>query len=109
MTNCEFSEKGNEFYVGAWGHAGYAEKGQDIVCAGVSILMQTLEAALGMTEHTEASVTKRDGACLIRFGNYDESEREMVRGMFRSCVVGLKLLAVRYPEHVSIRKESGTE
>ena len=38
----EVNPENGRMMLRAAGHAGYAEKGKDIVCAGVSALMQTL-------------------------------------------------------------------
>lgn len=42
MTTIIYDEKGKDMSLQASGHAGYAPKGQDIVCAAVSTLMQSL-------------------------------------------------------------------
>ena len=42
MITIIYDEKEKDMILQASGHAGYAEKGSDIVCAAVSALMQTL-------------------------------------------------------------------
>ena len=42
MITIIYDEKGKDMSLQASGHAGYAPKGQDIVCAAVSTLMQSL-------------------------------------------------------------------
>lgn len=78
------------------GHAGYAQAGQDIVCAGVSALWGTLAAELavqGDGVHIERGVlayTGDDGA---------EMERS-----FRLIWRGILLLAGKYKDHISAER-----
>lgn len=47
MTKVKFSRRDNRLYaVECLGHSGYAEEGQDIVCAAISSVIQT--AVLGL-------------------------------------------------------------
>ena len=46
MTQVRYDRVGNSFLLACQGHAGYAEKGKDIVCAGISALCGALEIAL---------------------------------------------------------------
>ena len=45
--------------VEASGHTGYAESGEDIVCAALSAIIQT--AALGLTEVAKIASAKKSG------------------------------------------------
>lgn len=80
----------------ASGHAGYAPAGQDIVCAGVSTLMQALVYLLAGEEnvHSEA----QEGPVLAV--QADAPCEEWVRGAFELVKAGFVLLAERYPEQV---------
>ncbi len=46
MTRVVFERRENTFFLVCTGHAGYAERGKDIVCAGISALCGALEIAL---------------------------------------------------------------
>lgn len=73
------------------GHAGYAPKGQDIVCAGVSTLYMTFQAS------TEAKETV--------MGNIRMLEAEPVyknRVTFRAIKTGLEILATKHSEYIKI-------
>lgn len=48
MVNIKYSANAGEVVLTIKGHANYAEHGQDIVCAGVSAIIQT--AILGLEE-----------------------------------------------------------
>lgn len=81
------------------GHAGYAPAGKDIVCAGVSALVQTLivgmEALTGDSVHYGMS----PGKAVISYGNLSEAGRLLVDSFF----LGTCRIADEYPEHVRIR------
>jgi len=80
------------------GHAGYADKGKDIVCAAVSALFQTLIGS--MEKITEDSIKY----CLVpgeSFLKYEELSYES-RIMLDSFFIGIRSLADEYPEYVKI-------
>ncbi len=70
------------------GHAGAGERGQDPVCAALSILLFTLFEA-----ESAAQIRLRDGWCRVRGG--DRRSYELIAG-------GCRLLAERYPAHVAM-------
>jgi uncharacterized protein YsxB (DUF464 family) len=91
----EISRKGG---VSVLGHAGYAEPGHDIVCAGVSALVQTLIQSI---EELTSDVIKYDmtpGAVHIYYGDLSERARLLVDSFF----VGVSMIAEEYPENVKI-------
>ena len=80
------------------GHANYAPIGEDIVCAGVSTLVQTLIQSIeDMTEDT-IEYSMQSGMVEIKHGIL--SERAQV--LFESFFVGMKLIANTYPKNVRI-------
>ena len=90
MIQVTYNEVGDEMILRAEGHAEYAEKGKDIVCAAVSVLMQTLAYSVD--------------ACWMGFGNDDknvmtvqahQSSDNMAK--FELVTDGLILLAKQYP------------
>lgn len=71
MIQIRFEDNGGCIGVTAKGHAGYAPKGQDVVCAAFSALMVTLAAqVLDLKEQgyfrEEPEVKLEDGAAVIR-------------------------------------------
>lgn len=81
----------------AEGHAGYAKRGQDIVCAGVSALMDALGDAL--IEHSERSeVTETDGRSFLVVKEPTDTDRLIV-DVF---MAGLEAIARSYPEYVRV-------
>lgn len=102
MIQVTYNEVGDEMILRAEGHAEYAEKGKDIVCAAVSVLMQTLAYSVD--------------ACWMGFGNDDknvmtvqahQSSDNMAK--FELVTDGLILLAKQYPENVRYTNVHGNE
>lgn len=81
------------------GHAGYAEPGKDIVCAGVSTLVQTLIVSLDMlTPGALESTEIKPGYTEIKCSNLSEHAKMLVDSFF----IGVESVANEYPEHVKI-------
>lgn len=82
------------------GHAYYAEKGKDIVCAACSMLFYTL---LHSFDKIGCRYSFSDGStgCSVRFFSFDQRAID-----FFECVVnGFELLAEKQPEHVTLIKK----
>lgn len=92
MIQITYNEMGDMMFLRAEGHAEFAPKGQDIVCAAVSALMQTLAYSLD-----SGTVTCDDDSNLMvvqaKQGTDSLAKFELVTD-------GLILLADAYPEHV---------
>ena len=90
------------------GHANYAPKGQDIVCAAVSILTQALANAL-------ADVDVKYGMARMEMQAPAEGQMKisarvcwanlsMIRSYFEVAVTGLRMLAEKYPEYIKLEE-----
>ena len=80
------------------GHAGFAEAGKDIVCAGVTALIQTLiKAASDLTED-KIDYEISPGRADIHYRNLSEKSKTLVDSFF----VGVCMIANEYPEYVKI-------
>lgn len=92
MIQITYNEMGDMMFLRAEGHAEFAPKGQDIVCAAVSALMQTLAYSLD-----SGTVTCADDRNLMvvqaKQGTDSLAKFELVTD-------GLILLADAYPEYV---------
>ena len=85
--------KGNYLEFVSKGHAGYAEEGQDIVCAAVSALIITTVNSLEKFTDDKFDVQEEDGFVSIHFRN-DLSERGML--LMDSLLLGLTEIAGSY-------------
>ena len=86
------------------GHAGFAPPGQDIVCAGVSALTQTLVQALDVLAPGEAVFHIEQGKAAIQFQTHSEKSRLLARSFF----IGVEMIAQTYPENVSLTRTDQT-
>lgn len=97
----EVNPENGRMMLRAAGHAGYAEKGKDIVCAGVSALMQTLAYSAAEDENTSASCREIGGTNEMRI--LADSTPDML-AKFELVADGLILLANAYPKNVNFQK-----
>lgn len=93
MITIIYDEKEKNMILQASGHAGYAEKGSDIVCAAVSALMQTLAYSVD-----GGTVTRSQDDCNILTVQAEQSFDNMAK--FELVTDGLMLLAKQYPKNV---------
>lgn len=86
------------------GHAGFAERGADILCAAASILLHTLAGAVRRLSErglaADIAVNLRAGAGEVSCVPVTEFDC-VVTAVMDSIVLGLSLLAEDYPEYVS--------
>ena len=93
--------EGGKLTMRAEGHAGYAPAGQDIVCAAVSCLMQTLAYSAAEDEHTSSCIYQgKDGPVV----SVEAGDSVLMRDKFELVADGLTLLAEQYPENVSFKE-----
>lgn len=80
------------------GHANYAEVGKDIVCAGVTALVQTLIWSLKNLTRDELEYEISSGRADIHYGNLSEEGKLLVDSFF----IGICQIADEFPENVRI-------
>ena len=81
------------------GHAGYAEKGKDIVCAGVSALYYALTE--GVRRQAPAAVSVAGTSVTLDLSS------AAAAAVSQAVVAGLVSIAAAYPRHLSVRRISG--
>jgi len=95
MTNIQAECKDDKFILIVDGHTGYGNVGSDILCAAVSILVQTLISIIdGMDE------------CQYDIGEgyaYVTGHGQQAVDAYRYTMSGLNLLQVNYPRFISIK------
>lgn len=95
----------------AEGHAGAGTAGNDIVCAGISVLTQTLlntlldAKARGRTR-LKWEMDEEKGLLKIDATPY-EMNRHEIWSYFRMTAIGLRAIAQHYPEHIKITEAGG--
>lgn len=93
--------EGGKLTMRAEGHAGYAPAGQDIVCAAVSCLMQTLAYSAAEDEHTSSCIYQGKEGPVV---SVEAGDSVLMRDKFELVADGLDLLAEQYPENVNFKK-----
>lgn len=82
------------------GHANYAEPGKDIVCAGVSVLVQTLIASLEQITSAKIKYSISPGTVDIKYESLTGSAHALINSFF----IGVEMIADEYPDNVSMSK-----
>lgn len=80
------------------GHANYAPHGQDIVCAGVTALTQTLVESLETLTGNEIKYDMSPGRVDIEIMNPDEDAQLLTD----SFLVGIEMIVDEFPEHIRV-------
>ena len=80
------------------GHAGFAPRGHDIVCAGVSALVQVFIASVEELTEDNIKADIADGRAVIEYKNLSE-RGQLLKDSF---LLGLEMIATEYPYHVRI-------
>ena len=80
------------------GHAGYAEAGKDIVCAGVTALIMSLIKSLNDLTEDKIKYEISPGRVDIHYGNLSEAGKLFVDSFF----IGICLIADEYPDNVRV-------
>lgn len=78
------------------GHAGYAEIGKDIVCAGVSALVQSLIDSINSLTEDKIQYEISPGWVDIHYKNLSEASKLLVDSFF----LGISAIQQQFPEHV---------
>ena len=93
--------------IHAKGHANYAERGKDIVCASVSMLIYTLIESIDENDLSAPAVIEmREGETLIRVKPKSEN-RGKICAVFEVIANGFKLLQKNFHENVKFCRVGG--
>lgn len=88
----------------ATGHAGWADDGDDVVCAAVSTILQS--AWLGLAEVAQVAIdAQRDKGRLELAWPPETRDEPSVRAIVATAVLSLERIAHAYPEHVRVNRE----
>lgn len=80
------------------GHAGYAEAGKDIVCAGVTALTQTLIRSMEGLTRDKIKYEISPGRADIHYGDLSEAGKLLIDSFF----IGVCAIADEFPDHIRI-------
>ena len=111
MTKIVFFRSGGSFYgFEEHGHSGYADAGEDVLCAAISamtmLIINTVEVAYASdVEYTidegATNIRVRSKAALPEFED-DERKRYAISGLFLSYYYQLNELVEEYYDHLEV-------
>lgn len=105
MTAVNISDINGIKVISVSGHAGYSNNGDDIVCAAISTITQSLLQTLKYYEKIEkckilSEQIKEDiGSCLFSFTSYSKPETDALLNM---AVTGYVMLENTYPKNICV-------
>lgn len=100
---------GNIFKYLVEGHAGYAESGNDIVCAAVSMLTQTTLIALNEVaeideKYIEYKIDEEKGILEVSIPKDLPNEKlNIANTILKTMEVGVKALIDSYPKYITLK------
>lgn len=85
--------------ITACGHADYAPKGQDIVCAAFSVLSLTLEIAVKKLTEDDIRISLENGEMTAQWQQISPKGQLLID----AYIEGVKALAENYPEYITVQ------
>ena len=104
MTRCEFfTEEDRITGFSISGHSGYAEAGQDIVCAAITAIVTMAEATINDVCGAKAKVrVKEEDARITLTLPTSCDEEESVQAVLAGMLVTLCSLRDDYPDYIEV-------
>ena len=104
MTRCEFFRDGDRITgFSVSGHSGYAEAGQDIVCAAISAVVAMAEATINDVCGAKAKVRVKEADARITLtlpASCDEEDT--VQAVLAGMMVTLMSMRDDYPDYIEV-------
>lgn len=100
MIHIQLTRYNSKLLVQAKGHALFAESGQDTVCAAVSTLIQTWQLSCDLLG---GGIEVEDLSKGSFSATTEETSVHLV--LWKSLVLGLQMIATRYPKNIKINLE----
>ena len=104
MTRCEFFTEGDRITgFSISGHSGYAEAGQDIVCAAISAVVSMAEATINDVCGAKAKVRVKDEQARITLTlPVSCDEEETVQAVLAGMMITLAGMRDDYPDYIEV-------
>ena len=107
VKNNQCNLSGSVFAVSISGHAGHASKGNDIVCAGVSALSQSVALALEYYKIAH-SISQQEGLLefSVNLDSLNDDKKIRCESLVSVFILGIHEIRKQYPDlvHVSIKE-----
>lgn len=85
----------------ASGHAGFANYGQDVVCAGISSILIGALNALDVMVADQVELEMSQDMISIHV----KSKDEIVQKLLQFCLIQLETIKEQYPSHITIKRK----
>lgn len=85
------------------GHAGYARHGEDIVCAAVSVLAQTI--LIGLVEVLKQDVRYEISDGYLEFSLENKNNNDSINALLDTFELGIENLLQEYGSYLKLKKE----
>lgn len=104
MVTITYYDHKGRYAIKAEGHACYAEPGRDIVCAGVSVLLQSLGMYLESTEGLGFKIIEntQEPGCINVEVELEDKDNNVIPNLFYMTISGLEATANTYPDYVKL-------
>ena len=104
MTRCEFFTEGDRITgFSISGHSGYAEAGQDIVCAAISAVVTMAETTINDVCGAKAKVRVKDEQARITLTlPVSCDEEETVQAVLAGMMITLAGMRDDYPDYIEV-------
>ena len=104
MTRCEFFTEDDRITgFSVSGHSGYAEAGQDIVCAAISAVVTMAEATINDVCGAKAKVRVKDEQARISLTlPVSCDEEETVQAVLAGMMITLAGMRDDYPDYIEV-------
>ena len=89
----------------AEGHAGWAERGEDVVCAAVSAILQAAWLGLERVANVAVEGKKHDGMLTVRWPEAARSQVS-VEAIVKTAELAIEQIAQQYPKSVRLSRET---
>lgn len=94
----------------AAGHAGNSNRGQDIVCSAVTILLKTVVLSLKENEKKATNlktevVAEEVGYLKVRVETFSDKDRPLLFYLFEFLTIGLMAIKEEYPDCLDLQIE----
>ena len=106
-----FKTRDNILAFECFGHSGYAESGEDIVCAAISSIVQMAEVGVVNVLNLPASVQKNEKAGRMVFRltkNISQADMEKAQIILKAMELSLEDLAQSYPKFIKLEVKNET-
>ena len=109
MTTVTFLMEGNRIIgFDSQGHSGYAEAGEDIVCAGITSAIRLVDATINDVLGLAASVKVKENEALISLrlpGGLAPTAESTCQALLTGLMVYFAELHDEYPENIEVLEE----